>query len=71
MNWRYIQTTDSNSNDVSNQVLADPNLSDDYGLSDSNTNDVSNSVTDDNNDTSNDNADPTIYYTMEGTSSDV
>lgn len=52
-------TTDSNSNNVSNQVLTDP------GLSDSNTDDESNdSVTDDNNDASNDNADPTIYYAM-------
>ena len=63
-------TTDSNSNDVSNQVLTDPGLSDDSGLSDSNTDDESNdSVTDDNNDASNDNADPTIYYSMGSNSS--
>jgi len=59
-------TSDLNSTDISNQVMTDPGLSDDSGLSDTNTDDDGNdSLTDYNsNDTFNDGIEPTIYYAM-------
>jgi len=46
-------TSDSNSSDVSNQVMIDPSLSDDSGTDDSG------------NDSFNDSTDPVIYYAMD------